>query len=136
MRYLRLHNEVRAKGMVAKEEIAKILNKHMESYLGKIVKVKENDGYFFVSWSHIRRFFYVYSYAFGQLVSKSLYAKFKEDNSFITEVEKFLKAGGSKSPEDIFKDIGIDVTSPSFFQDGLKSIERDIKNLESLSKKY
>ena len=49
-------------------------------------------------------------------------------------MEKFLSAGGSKSPEDIFKEIGIDTSKPKFFLNGLRSIEEDIDNLEKLAK--
>jgi oligoendopeptidase F len=129
---LELHHRVRAEGFVSKDEIAKIHNKHMSAYLGPKVKMHPDDGYMFVSWSHIRNHFYVYSYAYGQLISKALYNKYKRDPKFIFEIEKFLSAGGSKSPEDIFKDIGIDTTKPDFFMAGLREVEEGIKNLEKL----
>jgi oligoendopeptidase F len=44
----------------------------------------------------------------------------------------FLTAGCSKSPEDIFKTIGIDVTKPEFFEEGLKKLDERIDELESL----
>ncbi len=128
-----LHRGVRAKGAMSKEEIGALMNKHMSAYLGPITKMKDIDGNFFVTWSHIRRFFYVYSYAFGQLISKALYAEYKKDNKFIEKVNKFLAAGGSDSPENIFKSIGIDVTKPDFWVKGLKSIEKDIETLEKLT---
>ncbi len=131
---LELHRKVRAEGFVTKETIAEIHNKNMSAYLGKNVKMQPDDGYMFVSWSHIRNFFYVYSYAYGQLISKALYRKYKENPKFIFEVEKFLKAGGSKSPADIFKEIGIDTTKPDFFKSGIKQIELDIIALEKVAK--
>ena len=97
------------------------------------MKLKESDGYFFVQWSHIRRFFYVYTYAYGDLVSKALYAKYKKDPAFIQKIKQFLSAGSSKSPYDIFKDIGIDTSDPKFFEDGIKEIEKDIIRLEKLT---
>lgn len=129
-----LHKTIRIKGSLSKEEIGSLLNKHMATYLGPKFKLTELDGYFFVNWSHMRRFFYVYSYGYGQLISKALYKKYKEDKRYINEIKKFLSAGGSKSPEDIFKDIGIDTTKPDFFVSGLKSIDEDIKKLEKLVK--
>jgi len=129
-----LHKKIRTEGAVSKEEIAKLMNKHMSAYLGPVFKMQENDGYFFVNWSHIRNFFYVYSYAFGQIISKALYAEYKKDRKFLLKIEEFLKAGGSTSPETIFKNIGIDVRDPSFFESGLRSIEEDIKRLEKLIK--
>lgn len=129
-----LHQTVRTKGGVSKEEIRAMMNKHMSAYLGPIFKMKEIDGNFFVSWGHIRSFFYVYSYAFGQLVSKALYANYKKDKKFMDKVIKFLSAGGSDSPENIFKSAGIDVTRADFWKTGLKAIEKDIDMLEELTK--
>ena len=131
---LEMHNTIREKGNMSKEELASVMNKHMKSYLGK-VELTEKDGYFFVGWPHIRYFFYVYSYAFGQLASKALYKKYQEDKTYIEKIKKFLSAGGSMNPEDIFKSIGVDVTKPDFFKKGIESIEEDIKLLETLIKK-
>jgi oligoendopeptidase F len=128
-----LHKEVRAKGFLSKEEIGKILNKHMKAYFGPVMEMTEEDGYFFVTWSHIRNFFYVYSYSFGCLVSKALYSKYQKDPSYLHKIKTFLSAGCSKSPRDIFGDIDIDVSDPKFWTEGLKVIEDDIKKLEKLT---
>jgi oligoendopeptidase F len=119
---------------LSKEKIAALHNKHMKAYLGPKVTIKENDGYFFVNWMHIRNYFYVYSYAYGQIISKALYKKYVADKNFIFEIEKFLSAGGSKSPDNIFKEIGIDTTKPDFFQIGLDQVNDDLKRLEKLAK--
>lgn len=131
---LALHTTIREKGALTKKEMAELLNTHMSAYLGPVMKMHENDGYFFVSWGHIRRFFYVYSYAYGFLISRALYQRYKQDKGYLKKIEQFLSAGGSKSPEDIFKDIGIDVTKPEFFADGIRSIDEDITRLEKLAK--
>lgn len=127
-----LHETIRKNGYIAKDNIAMLMNKHMKSYLGPVFELKEEDGYFFVDWSHIRRYFYVYSYAFGNLISDALYLEYKKDSSFKEKIEQFLKSGGSKSPEDIFGDIGIDIRNKNFFENGLKIIEEDVKKLEKL----
>ena len=132
---LELHQTVRAAGAISKEDIAKLHNKHMHAYLGPKFKMKEDDGYFFVQWPHIRSFFYVYSYAYGELISTALYKKYKEEPGYIQKIEEFLKAGGSMSPEDIFKSIGVDTSKPEFFEAGLKQIEEDIIKLEKLVSK-
>ncbi len=132
---LEMHQTIRSSGSISKEQISELHNKHMKAYLGPEFTMKDTDGYFFVQWPHLRYFFYVYSYAYGELISKALYRKYKKDPTYITEIEKFLSAGGSKSPEQIFKDIGIDTSKPQFFIEGLKAIEADIENLESLTSK-
>jgi oligoendopeptidase F len=130
---LDLHKTIRAQGSISKEQIVELHNKNMKAYLGPSFNLKELDGYMFVQWPHLRYFFYVYSYAYGELISKALYRKYKQDPSYIKEIEKFLSAGGSKSPEKIFKDIGIDTSKPQFFVEGLKAIEADIKKLAELT---
>ena len=130
---LDLHKQIRSKGQISASDIAMCMQKHLKSYVGSAIDVIQDDGYYFVTWSHIRAFFYVYSYAFGQLVSRVLYENWKKDNTYIKKVEQFLSAGKSKSPYEIFKSIGIDTSNPKFFEDGLKSIEQDIKYLEKLS---
>ncbi len=132
---IELHNTIRKNGNMSKEEISMLMNKHMSSYLGPIFKLEEEDGLFFVSWPHIRSFFYVYSYAFGQLTSKALYKKYSEDKSYIEKIISFLSLGGRVSPEDIFKSIGVDLKNPDFFKKGIESINEDISLLEQLMNK-
>ena len=132
---LALHQEIRGKGAVTKERIAELHNIHMSHYLGPRFKLEELDGYLFVEWSHIRNSFYVYTYALGELVSQAIWAHYKEDNSFIKDIKRFLSSGGNKSPKDLFMDIGIDITDPNFFISGLKQIEKDIEKLEKLISK-
>lgn len=127
-----LHERIRSEGYLSKEAIAALMNKHMKAYLGPVFELTPDDGYFFVTWSHIRRFFYVYSYAYGQLISKALHSKLEKDASFIHKVDEFLSAGGSSSPEDIFGSIGVNTRKVDVFEEGIKSIERDVKLLEKL----
>ena len=54
----------------------------------------------------------------------------KKDKKFIKKIEQFLSAGGSKSPYQIFKDIGIDTTKSDFFLNGLKKIESKICKMQ------
>ncbi|OGG55393.1 hypothetical protein A3D62_03370 [Candidatus Kaiserbacteria bacterium RIFCSPHIGHO2_02_FULL_49_11] len=130
---LELHLKIRKEGSVPKEKIAEMLNEHMKAYIGKSMKFMPEDGYFFVTVSHFRRPFYVYSYTYGQLISKALYEKFRADPSYMEKIKEFLRAGGSKSPEDIFGDIGINTKSPALFKEGLASVKKDIARLKKLT---
>lgn len=128
-----LHLTIRKEGFLPKEKIAELMNKHMSSYLGEVFELTLKDGYFFVNWSHIRNFFYVYSYAFGQLISDALYERYKRDNTKIKDVIEFLSAGCSDSPENIFRKIGIN-PNKKLFETGLNRIKTDIDELEKLWK--
>ncbi len=128
---LEMHNTIRKNGSMSKEELAEAMNKHMKTYMGDI-NFGDKDGYFFVGWPHLRYIFYVYSYAFGQLTSKVLYSKYKEDKTYIEKIKQFLSTGSSMSPEDTFKAIGLDLKNPEFWKNGMNEIESDIKLLEKL----
>ncbi|MGI9118142.1 MAG: M3 family metallopeptidase [Minisyncoccia bacterium] len=127
-----LHATINENGSMNKEELAELMNKHLISYIGPICKLTKDDGFLFVRWPHIRYFFYVYSYAHGEIISTALYNKYKQDPAYIEKINQFMKAGESDTPENIFKSIGIDITKPEFFVDALKSIEEDIVELEKL----
>lgn len=127
-----LHEAVRKEGYVPKEHIAKLMNEHMSRYLGPVFDLKPEDGNFFVTWGHIRRFFYVYSYAYGQLISKAMHRRLEQDPQYINTVDAFLASGESKSPYEIFKECGFDTRKPAIFLEGLKSIEKDVRELEKL----
>ena len=131
---LAMYEEVKTKGSISKERMAELHNQSMSKYLGSNVKLNELDGYFFVQWSHLRNHFYVFTYAYGQIISKALYAEYKKDKNFIQSIIKFLSAGGSMSPDEIFRSIGIDTTKPDFFLKALKEVAADIKNLEKLAR--
>jgi len=130
-----LHHGIRTMGFLSKEKISEFHNKNMKKYLGPAITLVPDDGYMFVHWSHIRNFFYVYSYAYGMLVSKAFLRRYKQDPSFWSSIEWFLSAGGKDSPENILKEIGIDVSESGFWEEGLKEIEDDITKLEKLTKK-
>lgn len=127
-----LHEEVRQTGYVQKERIAELLNKHTSLYLGPSVNLTEEDGSFFVTLSHIRRFFYVYSYAYGAIMSRAVSERIKEDKDEIKGVITLLSRGGADSPTNLFREIGINTESKRTYQTGLQSIEKDIQRLKEL----
>ncbi|MDP2594134.1 MAG: M3 family oligoendopeptidase [bacterium] len=129
-----LHAAIRKEGYVPKERIADLMNEHMRAYLGPVFKLEREDGYFFAHWSHIRNFFYVYSYAYGQLISGALHRELAKDHGFIKKVDGFLSAGESKSPYDIFRACGLDTDKPAIFRQGLAAIEADVVALERMVK--
>ncbi len=132
---LKLHNKIRKDGGASKEEMAKMFLDESRNFVGPVLSPSEDDGYSFIALSHVRYFFYVYSYAIGQIISRSLCAKYKEDNSFIEKVETFLKSGTSMSPRDIFLKTGIDIADPKFIQAGLDAVAEDVKRYEAMVNK-
>ncbi len=130
-----LHSSFREKGYLSSKEIGAIFTKHMKSYMGDYVIQSEGSENWWTYVSHFRSFFYVYSYAFGLLVSKSLQSMVKDDSKFINEVKVFFSAGNYRSPEELLKAINIDIKSKDFWNKGLDEVEILLNETKELYKK-
>ncbi len=124
-----LHNDFRVKGFLTKEQISDLFCKHMKSYLGDAVEEDESMRNGWVYVSHFRRFFYVYSYASGLLISKALQKMVKDDKKNIVLVKRFLESGSTQSPKELFKGIGIDITKENFWLNGIEEIKTLLNKL-------
>ncbi|MEJ5315324.1 MAG: M3 family metallopeptidase, partial [Anaerolinea sp.] len=77
--------------------------------------------------------FYVYAYAFGQLLVLSLYRQFKQEGeSFKPRLKQILAAGGSQSPERILRNAGVDMRQAAFWQGGFDVIAELVSQLEQI----
>ena len=77
--------------------------------------------------------FYVYAYAFGQLLVFSLYQQFKaKGESFKPKYLKILSSGGSEAPAKILAEADIDIRSAKFWQGGFDVIKEQVEELEKL----
>lgn len=128
-----LHHEFRTKGYLSKESIGGLFREHMEAYMGDAVEQSPGAENWWVYWNHIRYFFYVYSYAGGLLISKSLQNSVRSDPAFINKVKEFLSAGLSDSPKNIFMKLGIDITDRRFWNRGLDEVERLLNETAELA---
>ena len=127
---LRLHTEFKQKGFLSIDEISNIFSDEMSKYLGSAVLKDKHMNAGWLYWSHIRNPFYTYSYATGLLISKYLQNIVRENKQNIKYVKDFFKAGDSKSPKEIFKDIGIDISQKEFWESGILTVEDKLKYLE------
>jgi oligoendopeptidase F len=101
--------------------------------MGDSVEQSSGSENWWIHWSHIRSFFYVYSYAGGLLISKSLQKSVKDDPGFIEKVKEFLSAGLSESPRNIFTGLGINIADPEFWEKGLDEVETLLRETTQLA---
>jgi oligoendopeptidase F len=130
-----LHAQFRKSGYLSKKDIGKLFQKHMAAYMGPAVEQSPGSENWWVYWNHIRYFFYVYSYASGLLISKSLQNSVKQDPAFVIKVKEFLAAGLSDSPKNIFSKLGIDIADKQFWDRGLDEVEKLLKETTVLAEK-
>ena len=116
------------------DELAAAYMKNLEAQFGDAIEVSDEFKWEWVSIPHIYHTpFYVYAYAFGQLLVLSLYKQFKaEGDSFKPRYMKLLSTGGSEAPEKILQEAGIDIHSAEFWQGGFDVIKELVEQLEAL----
>ena len=130
--------EKRAHEMVVKnasvDEIAAAYMENLGEQFGDSLDLSDDFKWEWVSIPHIYHTpFYVYAYAFGQLLVLSLYQQFKrEGEAFKPKYLKILSAGGSESPAKILNEAGIDIGSTAFWQGGFDVVDGLVKQLEDL----
>lgn len=76
--------------------------------------------------------FYCYAYSFGNLLVLALYGLYRAQGaSFVPRYLDLLAAGGSRAPESLLKDFGVDIRSKAFWQTGFETIRGMVRELEA-----
>jgi len=116
------------------DELSAAYLQNLETQFGDSIEITDDFRWEWVSIPHIYQVpFYVYAYAFGQLLVLSLYQQYKEEGeSFKPRYLEILAAGGSEAPVKILADAGIDVHNADFWQGGFNVISRMVDQLEAL----
>lgn len=133
----RCHTERRASGELTAERFGDIWQEEIQSMFGRAVKMGEQHRSW---WSYVGHFvfapFYVYAYAFGELLTLSLYARAKKDGpAFADRYVELLKLGGSRTPEELMATVDVDLKSREFWQGGFDAIEEMLALFERLAAK-
>jgi oligoendopeptidase F len=116
------------------DELAAAYLENLEEQFGDSLDLSEEFKWEWVSIPHIYHTpFYVYAYAFGQLLVLSLYQQYKQEGeAFKPKYLKILSAGGSEAPAKILSEAGIDIEAEDFWQGGFDVVESMVKQLEEL----
>jgi len=130
-----LHTTYRSEGFLPLKKIGELFLKNMGAYMGEAVELSPGAENWWVYWSHIRSYFYVYSYASGVMISKSLKNMVGDDLGFVQKVKKFLSMGTSVSPRESFNELGIDIADKGFWMKGLEELDSMVTEAEELAKK-
>jgi oligoendopeptidase F len=130
--------ELRAHDMIhdgcSIDDLSAAYQENLREQFGDSLELSDDFQHEWVAIPHIYQSpFYVYAYAFGQLLVFSLYQQFlREGDSFKPRYLKLLAAGGSDSPERILTAAGIEVRSDEFWEGGFKFVGDSLDRLEKL----
>ena len=129
-------HEMVSKGTSA-DELSSAYMENLKSQFGDSLEISDEFKWEWVSIPHIFYYpFYVYAYAFGQLLVFALYQQYKaEGAAFKPRYLELLSSGGSRSPDDILKKAGINMRDAAFWQGGFDVVSGMVDELEKLSGK-
>lgn len=117
------------------DAVAKIYFDNLNDQFGTSIALSPDFQW---EWVYIPHFyhtpFYTYAYSFGNLLVLSLYRQYKfEGKSFVPRYIKILSAGGSRKPEELLMEAGIDISKGEFWQQGFDYAKEMIQQLKSLA---
>ncbi len=129
----RFHDE-RTKGEVPADRLGELFLEEMGASLGPAVTL--NPGYE-AWWSYVSHFvhspFYVYAYAFGDLLVAALMETRRADpDGFAPLYRELLAAGGTKTYVEALEPFGLDPHDPAFWTIGTCRLERLVDQFEAL----
>ncbi len=125
------HNARREQGELNAEQLGEIWLQTQRDMFQGSVTMSEDYGHW---WSYVPHFLnvpgYVYAYAFGELLVLALFRLYQQRGAdFVPDYLDVLAAGGSDWPHNILARLGVDLTDPEFWNEGL-AILRDMVRLE------
>lgn len=129
----RFHDE-RAKGEVPVERIGEIWMEEMGAAMGPAMTLNPGFEHW---WSYVSHFvhspFYVYAYAFGDLLVAALMeTRAKDPAGFTPLYRELLAGGGSKGYVEALAPFGLNPRDPVFWTIGTKRLEGLIDRFEAL----
>ena len=125
---------VREQGELSADDIGSLWREVMAESLGPAVRL--NRGYEHY-WAYVSHFvhapFYVYAYAFGDLLVRGLMEKRREDpKAFAPLYEDLLAAGGTRTYVEALAPFGLNPREKAFWAAGMKQLERLVDEFEAL----
>jgi oligoendopeptidase F len=128
-----VHTARREQGELPADQISDLWMTSQQELVGDSIALTDNYRSW---WSYIPHFIgtpgYVYAYAYGQLLALSVYARYLEEGeSFVPRYLDLLRAGGSRSPEELGAIVGIDLADPGFWDRGLQLVRNQLEAAEA-----
>ncbi len=130
-----MHEARRNEGELSSERFSELWTKTQSDLYGDSITLSE--GYK-TWWCYIPHFLhtpgYVYAYAFGELLVLALYEQYRQHpDGFAAAYMEMLSAGGSDWPETLIKRVGVDISQPDFWHQGLRIFEQMVNEAEELA---
>ena len=129
-----VHTERRTQGEISSERFAELWMECQTHLFGDSVATTRYENW----WSYIPHFTgvpgYVYAYAYGYLFALSIFRAYEcEGDALVEPYLELLRAGGSKSPEELAQIVGLDLTDPAIWASGIDALADELDEAERLA---
>ncbi|MBI1364153.1 MAG: oligoendopeptidase F [Proteobacteria bacterium] len=124
-RFEELFHTARQDGEVSADEASGFWKQTVAEYYGEAGDVFDNYENIENLWAYVGHFhhvpFYVYAYAFADLLVGSLYLEYaKQPQGFEQKLIDLLSSGGTVGLSEVLAPFGLDASAPTFWNDALK----------------
>ncbi|MCE2441351.1 MAG: M3 family oligoendopeptidase [Candidatus Latescibacteria bacterium] len=129
--------EERGDGELTVSQLKALMTEKQRGVFGDVLQEGGEDSWFWASKLHFYITgvtFYNFPYTFGYLLSRGLFAMFKNEGpDFLPRYERFLRLTGSDTAEHVAKrSIGGNLEQPDFWVRAIRSLEEPLAQLELL----
>jgi len=107
----------------------------MQEMFRDSLKLGDDHAWWWLYIPHIMSTpFYVYAYAFGELLVLSLYAQYQRQGAgFVDRYFELLASGASRPPADMVGAMGFDIADRAFWQAGCDLIRERVEQAKELA---
>ena len=131
----RAHRTRRESGELPTEKFSELWQYAMQEMFGDSLRLGEDHACWWLYIPHIVDApFYVYAYAFGELLVLALYARYRQEGErFVERYLELLAAGGSRSPAELTSRLGFEIGERRFWQGGCDLIRERVVEAATLA---
>lgn len=128
-----IHTERRQHGELTVDRFGELWLSLRREMLGDAVEVSGTRASWWSRMTHVFRTpGYVYTYAYGQLLALSLYGlACQRGSAFSPRLLDLLRAGGSRRPTELLRELGIELEDPGFWNGGLAIVDDLVDQAEA-----
>ena len=105
------------------EDLHQFMQATLQQFWGEVVEIDEDASLTWMRQPHYYLGLYSYTYSAGLSIATQLFKKLRQGEEVIDDWLEVLRAGGSKSPEELAQMIGVDITDKATLIDTIGFID-------------
>ncbi|NLB20161.1 MAG: oligoendopeptidase F [Clostridium sp.] len=121
-------------GSVGAKKLNELMAKSLKGFFGNDIILNPGSENTWMRQQHYYKGLYSYTYSAGLTISTMMAKRLEENgDEAIEEWKKVLKAGGTKTPVELSKMVGIDITNPKALKETIAYIGEIVDEIEAIT---